>query len=48
VLHLLERGHSRLQQGKLLVAVAAEEKQPSEEEKGAVCQEEEDLDLQLM
>jgi hypothetical protein len=43
---LLERGLSRLQQRKLWLAVAAGEKQPPEEEKGAVCQEEEDLALQ--
>jgi hypothetical protein len=45
---LLERGLSRLQQGKLWVAVAVGERQPPEEEKGVVCQEEEDLALQHM
>jgi hypothetical protein len=45
---LLVRELSRLQQGKLYLAVAAGVKQPPKEEKGAACQEEEDLDLQLM
>jgi hypothetical protein len=46
--HLLERGLSSLQQGRLWVVVAAGGKQPLGEEKGAVCQEEEDLALQHM
>jgi hypothetical protein len=37
---LLVKGPSRLQQEKLQLAVAAEEKQPREEENGVVCQEE--------
>jgi hypothetical protein len=45
---LLVKGPSRLQQEKLQLAMAAEEKQPPEEEKGAVCQEEGDLVLQHM
>jgi hypothetical protein len=43
--HLLVKGHSNLQQEKLLVAVAAEGRQPLGEAKVAVCLEEEDLGL---
>jgi hypothetical protein len=45
---LLVKGPSRLQQEKLQLAVAAEERQPPEEEKGAFCQEVGDLVLQHM
>jgi hypothetical protein len=42
------KGPSIFQQEKLQLAVAAEEKQPPEEENGVVCQEEGDLVLQHM
>jgi hypothetical protein len=43
--HLLVKELSNLQQEQLLVAVAAEGRQPLEEAKGVVCLEEEDLGL---
>jgi hypothetical protein len=46
--HLLVKGHSSLQQEKLLMAVAAGGRQPLGEAKGAVYLEEEDLGLLLM
>jgi hypothetical protein len=43
--HLRVKEHLNLQQEELLVAVAAEGRQPLGEAKGAVCLEEEDLGL---